>query len=338
MERLRMIVILLMFLSESETLFCQVSIAGKIRDDDEALPSVTVLLLSGDSTLIQGVVTDSVGKFFMDRVMPGYYILSASIVGYTRFDSDIEIYGESLVLPEIILEVESTALNEVIVSGERQRFDHKTDRLVINLEGSITSSGNSVLEVLQKSPGVFVNRQNNTIAINGKTGVRVMINNKVTQLPPDAVVQMLDGMSAANVESLELITAPSSAQDAEGNGGIINIVTKVNEDFGTIASLGLMAGARWAENFGANLNVHHRGKAIAYFLDYSIILNHNLHILKSARSRAGAGFPYGETYSHRENRTTQQNLSAGFEWQVFKNIKMNLLLSGYDRNWRLSAD
>ena len=74
-------------------------------------------------------------------------------------------------------------MNEVVVKEDKQRFDQKIDRLVINLEGSITASGNTILEVLQKSPGVIVNRQDNSIKMNGKSGVRVMINNKMIQLP-----------------------------------------------------------------------------------------------------------------------------------------------------------
>ena len=116
---------------------------------------------------------------------------------------------ENVTVADIILEEEVTELNEVVVREDKQRFDQKIDRLVINLEGSITSSGNTILEVLQKSPGVIVNRQNNSISMNGRSGVRVMINNKMMQLPLEAVIQMLDGMNATNVQKIELITAPS---------------------------------------------------------------------------------------------------------------------------------
>ena len=187
-------------------------------------------------------------------------------------------------MSDIILEEEVTELKEVVVREDKQHFDQKIDRLVINLEGSITSSGNTILEVLQKSPGVIVNRQNSSISMNGKSGVRVMINNKMMQLPLEAVIQMLDGMNATNVQKIELITAPSSEYDAEGNGGIIHIVTKTTADHGTSGSFGLMVGARWAENLGANFNVHHRNKRFAYFLDYSIVRNHNLHIAKTLQA------------------------------------------------------
>lgn len=174
--------------------------------------------------------------------------------------------------------------------------------------------------------------------MNGKSGIRVMINNKMIQLPLDAVMQMLDGMNASNVDKIELITAPPSEYDAEGNAGIIHIVTKAGEDFGTNGSFGLIVGARWAETIGANFNVHHRNKRIAYFVDYSIVRNHNLHILKTNRRLLENEFVQTVTgYSRRENLTTQQNLSTGIEWQISKNTSLNILLTGYNRNWDLTA-
>ncbi len=319
--------------------FGQASVSGKISDHDHGLPSTTVLLLTLDSAVVKGVATDSIGKFLFEAVRPGEYVISASMVGYTKsFSKRFELGAQSIELPEIFLEEETTNLSEVVVRENRQLLEQKIDRLVINLEGSITSSGNTILEVLQKAPGVVVNRQNNTIAMNGKSGIRVMINNKMVQLPLDAVVQMLDGMNASNVEKIELITAPPSEYDAEGNAGIIHIVTKTGEDLGTNGSFGLMVGARWAENLGANFNIHHRNKRMAYFLDYSIVRNHNLHILESQRNYVEREFSQTVTSdSHRENLTTQQNLSAGIEWRLSKKTLLNVLFTGYNRNWDLNA-
>ena len=85
------------------------------------------------------------------------------------------------------------------------------------------------------------------------------------------------------LKKLNLLRLPPSEYDAEGNGGIIHIVTKSRDDFGTNGSFGLIVGARWAENLGANFNLHHRNKKVAYFLDYSVLRNHNLHIAKMYR-------------------------------------------------------
>ena len=103
-------------------------------------------------------------------------------------------------------------------------------------------------------------------------------------------------------------------------------------------SFGLVVGARWAETLGANFNLQHRNKKAAYFLDYSVLRNHNQHIAKTYRRYVDNDFVQTvSNYSPRENLTIQQNLSAGLEWQLAKNTSMNVLFTGYNRNWDLTA-
>lgn len=329
----------LVLLSFQLVCFGQVSIKGRIKDIHQDLLMVNVLLLNLDSVRLKGTSTSYNGEFTIDHVTPGNYLISASMIGYTTFVSQsIQVGDEDNVEYNIVLEESAKKLDEFVVKGERQLFDQKTDRLIINLESSITSSGNTILEVLQKSPGVIVNRQNNSIAMNGKSGVRVMINNKILLVPQDVMIQMLDGMNASNIEKMELITAPPSEYDAEGNAGIIHIITKANEDLGTNGTIGVTLGARWAETLGGNLSLNHRSGKMAYFIDYSLLRNHNLHILKMRRVTIVNGVAQQmNDYSRRENVTTQHNLSAGIEAKLSKYTFMNLLFTGYRRNWDMNA-
>lgn len=319
--------------------FGQLSIRGVVTDGHEKLPSVTILLLASDSVMIDGVVTNTSGEFIFEHVVPGQYVVSASMVGYEKFFSrQLSVTNHDINLAEIIFQEAATELDEVVIEEEKQLFNQKIDRMVINLQSSISSSGNTMLEVLQKSPGIVLDRQNNTITMNGRSGVRIMVNDKIMQVSSDVVIQMLDGMSASNVEKIELITAPPSKYDAEGNGGIIHIITKTNEDLGTNYSLGFILGARWAEAIGGNFNVSHRGKRFSYFTDYAISLNHNLHIMQmNRRSLKNESVQSQDAYSRRENVTIQHNISSGFEWKASKNMIWNVLLSGYRRNWNLDA-
>jgi hypothetical protein len=317
----------------------QVSIKGKISDGRQPLPSVTVLLLSLDSTWIKSTVTDDNGEFTILDVISGDYLLSVSMIGYDKYFSPAFTASErSITFPEIILLEATTELDEVIVKTQKQLFDQQIDRLVVNVESSITSTGNTVLEVLQKSPGIVVNRQNGVISMNGKAGVLIMVDNKMQRLPMSVVVEMLDGMNAAGVEKIELITTPPAKYDAEGNAGIIHIVTKGKEDAGTNVSVGLVAGAKWAETFGGNAVVNHRGKHIAYVVDYSILQTHNLHTVKMDRTmNLDAQVQTVHDDSRRENLTTQQNISTGLEWKMSKHTSLNFLLTGFSRSWDLNA-
>lgn len=332
-------IILFVLLWFHSVCFGQVLIKGRIKDKHQDLPLVNVLLLDLDSMLMKGTSTNYKGEFTFDRIDPGKYLISASMIGYGTFVSEpLQVGGEDNVEYNITMSESAEELDELIVKSKRQLFDQKVDRLIINLESSITLSGNTILEVLQKSPGVIVNRQNNIIAMNGKSGVRVMINNKIVQVPQDVMIQMLDGMNASNVEKIELITAPPSEYDAEGNAGIIHIVTKENDDFGTNASIGITLGARWAETLGGNLNLNHRREKLAYFIDYSLLRNHNLHILKMDRETITNGVSDRmNDHSRRENVTTQHNLNAGLEMKLSTHTSLNLLLTGYRRNWDMNA-
>ena len=319
--------------------FGQVAIKGTIKDQHRDLPLVNVLLLDLDSVRVNGAATNDEGEFVLDNVAPGEYLISVSMIGYTRFVSrPVQVGEKDGIVYDIILQESATELSELIVKGEKQLFDQKTDRLVIHIGSSITSSGNTILEVLQKSPGVIVNRQNNSIAMNGKSGVRIMINNKIVQVPQDVMIQMLDGMNASNVEKIELINVPPSQYDAEGNAGIIHIVTRENDDFGTNGSIGITIGARWAETLGGNLNLNHRSGKIAYSVDYSLLRNHNLHILKMNRETVSDGVTESmNDHSHRENVTIQQNLSTGLELKLSSHTMLNVLITGYRRNWNMNA-
>jgi hypothetical protein len=255
---MKVILFILAFSCPAVCSFGQASIKGRVKDRQHDLPFVTVLLLGPDSALVKGIVADSNGEFTFENVVPGHYLVAPSMVGYARFFSPISVAEKNITMPHIILEQSATELSEVVVQAEKPLFEQQIDRLVVNIQSSVTLSGNSILEVLQKSPGVVVNRQTNSIGMSGKTGVRIMINGKLMQLQPDVIVQMLEGMTASNVEKIELITTPPARYDAEGSAGIIHIVTKENTDLGTSGSFSLIAGAHWAETLGGNFNLSHR--------------------------------------------------------------------------------
>lgn len=337
---MRIFLFILVFSFLSLCSFGQTSaIEGKVTDGTRTLPSATVLLLQeNDSALVKGVVADVNGEFYIPNIPQGHYVVSISMVGYNRSASPIKVVDKDIVLADIILEETTTELGEVVVKAEKPMFEQQIDRLVVNVQSSITASGNTVLEVLQKSPGVVVNRQNNSISVNGKSGVRVMINGRIMQLPLDVVVPMLDGMSASNIDRIELITTPPSRYDAEGNAGIIHIVTNESADYGTNGSFGLTLGYKWAETYGGNFNLSHRGKRFAWLLDYAAMRTHNLHIMEMDRQSHERGFTQVvKDYSHRENLTDQQNINAGVEWKINNSTSLNFLFRGYKRNWTLNA-
>ena len=319
--------------------FGQAVLSGKIKDQEQNLSSVSVELLADDSVSMKTTISGNDGEFAFNNITPGFYRITCSAVGHSKFLSkQIKIDTGKTILPDILLEKEAAGLKEVIVKAKKPLYEQQPDRLVINVQGSINSSGNTVLEILQKSPGISVDKQSNNISMNGKSGARVMMNGKLMQVPMDVVVQMLEGMSSSNVERIELITNPPSKYDAEGNAGIIHIVMKENTGAGTNGTLGLIYGYHWAETPGANFTINHRGKRLACFVDYSFLRNHNLHTQEMNRRTINNNFvQILDDYSHRENVTTQQNLNAGIEWRFSDNTLVNASFTAYRRDWNLDA-
>jgi hypothetical protein len=317
----------------------QASIRGRVTDGREKLSFATVSLLTSDSALVKNAMTAADGYFVFEDVASGNYLISSSMVGYNKYYSQlIAVQNSSIETPDIVLGPASTELSGVTIKSKKPLFDQKMDRLIVNVQSSITSAGSTVLEVLEKSPGIVVNKQNHTITMNGKAGVRVMINGKSSQLPLEVVVQMLEGMSSANVEKIELITNPPAKYDAEGSAGIINIIMKGDVDFGTNGSFGVTLGSKWAEVLGGHSNITHRGKKFACFLDYSIVSEHNLHKYNLSRQFLFNGFVQDiNDYSSRENVTVQQNANAGIEFKLSKNTLLNFSFTGYKRNWDMNA-
>lgn len=320
--------------------FAQFSLHGHVSNGIESLPGVNVMLFR-DSTLTYIARTDSVGHYTLRGIATGTYRITCSLIGYDPFVSTVVVTGtkHQVHVPEILMSENMFELGAVEISTGRLAVEQQLDRLVVRPADAITYSGNSVLEVLQKSPGVTVNRQSGAITIGGRSGVRILINDKAVQVSPEVALQMLDGMTSDQVERIEFISVPTSAFDAEGAAGIINIITKKDSELGTNGSMTVLLGAHWAETLGFSGNLNQRKQRFAYFLDYSIMRNHNQHVMHMYReTHVGDLLITGIDDSPRENVTTLQNFRGGLEWRAGKNWTFNLQGTGYSRDWHLDAN
>ena len=328
------------------TLFYQSSaqliIRGQVQDTAlEPLPLANVLLLhASDSSFVGGTVSDLQGHFELDLAEAGDYLIYSLMIGYQAAHVPVRVDQElmSTQFLTVTLSEEIRQLNEVVVQGERSFYEKQADRMVVNVQSSTTAAGKSVLEILAKSPGVVVNRQSNSVSLYGKNGVQVMVNGKVSRLPLSAVVQMLDGMSAANVEKIELITSPPAKYDAEGNAGLINIVTVENEGVGTNGTLSLTAGHNQGPTGGVGLVANHHRKQFDIFADYSVLSDKN-HMRWVDQRRIAHG-SFTQTIVNNQARypiTNIHNLRTGLEYSIGLKTKLRASVSGYHRNWDMNG-
>ena len=315
----------------------QINVTGEVNTPGgQPVPFANVLFLQPtDSSLVSGTITNEEGKFMLE-IQPALYLFNVSMLGYDPFFSIINVEGPKLfTLSPVYLLENMHQLGEVVVQGKRPVFEKEVDRTIINVQNSITSAGKTVLEVLEKSPGVIVNRQGGSIELNGKEGVLVMINNKWNRLPMDAVVQMLEGMSAAAIDRIELITNPPARYDAEGNAGIIHIVMKENPDRGTNAGVGVSLGYNHAETLGGNISINHRSKNFSAVMNYSLHHDNNRHLSNMQRYQVSDGFIQSDIDSSiRDPFITIHNLNAGLEFLLSEKTLFHFSLTGYQRNWK----
>ena len=327
------------------SLHAQNSITGQIiYPDSKPIADANILLLnSTDSSLIKGDVTNSSGQFFFQNIADGKYLISCSFIGFkTRYLSEIIVPTKigQLDIGTVALQTETVNLNTVTVTGKKPMFEQKIDRMIVNVKNSITSAGSTVLDVLQKSPGVIVNKQGGTIAMNGKNGVNVMINGKISYMPADALVQMLNGMSANNVERIELITTPPAKYDASGNAGYINIVLINNPDIGFNGSYAVTLAAFRGTAPSANIDFNSRSKRGNLYASYSFIRQENTitPIFEGNRKIIYQGRTTETgTRSDRSPVQRNHNIRLGYDYQLGKKTTLGLLTAAYDTKWTMDA-
>ena len=332
---------LLAFSLATSTL-AQTTLTGTVRDGTgKPLAFANVLLLAAkDSALVKGMVADETGWYQQDNVPKGEYLVQASMVGYRKVYSALFTLSgnSSMALTALILPPESQQLSEVKVVAPKPLYEQQMDRLVVNLQNSITSAGSTALEVLQRSPGVTVNPQSGVMSLNGKEGVGVMINGKLSRMSASALMDMLGGMNAANLEKIELIANPPARYDAEGTGGLINLVLKQHPDYGTNGSLALTAGYGYGIKTGASLTLNHRTRRLTLFGDYSYSLNQRRQWIDLWRSFIANGLPgYSRTVGDRRPVVTNHTARLGFDYLIGRKTTLGGQLSGYSNKWEVEA-
>lgn len=254
------------------------SIKGKITDNSgKALQSVTVSVLKAtDSSLVKADVTDATGAFELMIAQTGKYLLNYTMIGFEKTYSPVfEVKnGQGFDAGTVSLQAASNKLQDVTVTSRKPMIEIKADKTVFNVENSINATGSNALELLQKSPGIQVDNNEN-ISMKGKTGVRIYVDGKMTQLGSQDLAAYLKSINSNDVEAIEMISNPSARYDASGNAGIINIRLKKNKRFGTNGSLnlGLIQGITPKGNGSVSLN--YRDKKVNLFSNIGTNIGRN---------------------------------------------------------------
>lgn len=231
----------------------------------------TILLLNIDSVLVGGTLSKEDGSYLIEKVAPGDYYIQVKNLGFeTHSSNKLSISANKVYqLDRIILKPSVTQLKEATVIARKALVEIHADKMVFNVASSVNASGNNAMELISKAPGVLVDMDKNII-LQGKSGVQIYINGRPTRLSGNDLTNFLESLRSENIESMEIITNPSSKYDAEGTAGIINIVLKKNSGsgFNGNATATYSQGNFSKSNLGTSLS--HNGDKLSLFTTLNV--------------------------------------------------------------------
>lgn len=222
-----------------------VSVSGLVQTKATQLPlsfATIVLKRSADSIVVAGTISDERGQFRFSGILPGKYLLDISLLGYLSQRQSVFIgnLSQFLELKPIVLEPNTTTLNEIIVSSQPTGVNGQMNKFSFNVSEGIVQAGGSVMQMMKNLPGVTI--QDGKLMLRGSDKVMVLVDGKQTALTGFGNQTGLDNIPASALEKIEIINNPSSKYDANGNAGIINLVYKKSRKDGFNGKLGMAGG------------------------------------------------------------------------------------------------
>ncbi|MEO6843685.1 MAG: outer membrane beta-barrel family protein [Ginsengibacter sp.] len=312
-------------------------ITGKVTDggDQKILDAATVSLYHlPDSALVKINLTDKDGNFEFERVSPGkYYLLATSTGHLATYSAPIEIKkDENVEVGVLKLKENIKTLQGVTVELKKQFIERKIDRTIINVDASITNAGTTALEVLEKSPGVTVDKDGN-VSLKGKAGVMIMMDGKPSYLSGQELADFLKNMPSSNIDQIEIMTNPSAKYDAAGNSGIINIKTKKNKMRGINGSVTSTISQAEYTRTNNSLNINYRTGKVNLFGNYSYSLwqsRNDLYILRKFRDpNTKEVQTIFDQHTSTKRNSQYQNLKLGMDFYANKKTTLGIVMSGY---------
>lgn len=238
--------------------------------NNQAVPFATAVVINRQTkATVRAGQTDADGKLSIVNLPAGVYTFKISYVGYqTMVRDSVSLLANQVVnLGTIRMRAaKGTELAEVVIQGEKAAMQLGIDKKVFSVDKSLVSEGGTATDLLANVPSVQTD-MDGTVSLRGSSGVRVLVDGKPSLIGGGDVAQILQSIPASSIESVEVITNPSSKYDAEGQSGIINIVLKKNTRLGLNGNVALTAGNR--ENYNANTSLSFQNNNINLFGNYS---------------------------------------------------------------------
>ena len=313
---------ILSILFTNVTIAQEFTLTGVVLESEtkEELEYAIVTVLSTDNIVVTDGLTNSKGKFSI-TVKKGEYNLMVEYISHKNFIQEGVNVASNLKLGNIELDIDAESLDEVEIIAENTTVDIRLDKKIYTVGRDLTVKGGSVSDVLDNVPSISVDVEGN-VALRGSEDVRILINGKPSGLVGLNSAEALRQLPSESIEKVEVITSPSARYDAQGNGGIINIILRRNKLLGFNGTVNANIGDPKSSGISTNLN-YRTG-------DVNIFNSTGL----SDRLRVGDSYAYSEYYNGddqssfiRDNRNWEREnnslfTNTGLEWYIDDNTSI----------------
>jgi iron complex outermembrane receptor protein len=317
-------ILLLIFIASGS--FAQ-KINGFIKNVQGAPISGTTisLLKAADSAVVKLAISNDSGFYNFTGVQEGNYLVSASHTGYQPvYSAPFSISTADNALPDLVMQAAATGMQAVTVTARKPLIEVKADKTILNVEGTINATGSDALELLRRSPGVIVDKDDR-LSMSGKNGVKIYVDGRPSPLAGQDLSAWLKSLQSSQIESIQLITNPSAKYDAAGNAGIINIVLKKNNAFGTNGSVNAGWNIGTYAKYNGGLSLNHRNKKVNIFGSYSAYKRPMESHMDSRRTISDTLFDQRGLYLM---KSTGHNFKTGIDYFPNKKTTLGVMVNG----------
>lgn len=337
MKKKFLFILIISFATSSQAQNNGGQISGQVIDGaQKTIEATTISLLKAkDSSVVKYTVADKTGHFLFEDLSFGQYMVSVSAVGHSKgYSEKVEISEDQTKVSLKTLELIPVAkgLAGVTVTAQRPFIEQKMDRTIINVDASVTNAGATALDVLEKSPGVTVDKDGN-ISLKGKQGVMVMIDGRPTYLSATELTNYLRNLPASAIDQIEIMTNPPAKYDAAGNAGVINIKAKKNKQQGFNGNFSANYGQGKYWKGSSSINVNYRTGKVNLFGSATGNEWNGFQTLKihrrfkdDATKETKAIF---DQVSNMRNGSNYYNLKLGADFYVSKNTTLGVITNGF---------
>lgn len=296
-------------------------ISGRIIDSATGQPvefASISLSVQGVDKEINGMMTDDKGAFVLTNIADGTYKLSIFSIGYKpgiKNNIAISKTSEVVNIGDIKLPSVSSKLADVVVAADKNTVEYKLDKTIYNVDKDITSQTGVATDVLKKIPEVSVDVDGN-VELQGNSNIRFLIDGKPSTIFGSNLPDVLQTIPASQIQSIEVITSPGAKYDAEGTGGIINIVLKKSKIQGINGNVSLSGGTRF-ENGSFNLNAR-KGNFGAHFYFSGNAQLQSTTYSSSNRNGIDSAFTTSQVLQNGSSNFKRDGYQTGggFDWEI----------------------